>query len=166
MHFRKLSYAAAAVILFALSVLPLAAGAEVLDRVVAFIDDDVITLRELKERYEEARKHDEKATEEGVLDAMINRMLLMREARALGMEGPDEAVLEEYVDLRVRAFIKPSEKDMMDYYEENADMFEDRDFDSLKEDIAGLLQEKEVNRKLKRHIDDLKARTHIKVFFP
>ena len=139
----------------------------VLDRVVAFVDDEAITLGELKEAYERAKENNGDSTETKVLNGMINRALLLGEARRLRMEAPDEEeTIREYIDLKLRVFVKVSEEDVRNYYEENKDRLGGRDFDSLKDMIERLLDEKELNKRLKGHIEDLRTKSYIKVFYP
>jgi len=73
----------AVLLLFSLPVV----SAEVIDRVVAFVDDKAITLSELEEKYKAAVKLSPNIKKEDVLNTMINRVLLLREAKKLRIEG-------------------------------------------------------------------------------
>src|SRR3989304_5892407 len=53
------------------------------DRVVAFVDNTAITLSELDEVYTESLKHTPDITKEKVLNTLVNRLLLLREAKKL-----------------------------------------------------------------------------------
>ncbi len=50
------------------------------DRVAAFVDEDSITASELQEQYMETLKMTPDITKEEVLNTMINRILILREA--------------------------------------------------------------------------------------
>jgi hypothetical protein len=138
--------------------------AEVLDRIVAYIDSEAVTLSELEESYAGTLKIRPSATRLEVLEVMINRHLLLIDARRLRLEAEDDtALLKEYVDLKVKAFIKVGEQDMRKFYDDNKAEFVDLEFDNVKERISEYLLEKEVNRKLSETIERLKSETHIKI---
>jgi len=140
------------------------AGAEVIDRVVAYVDTEAITLSELDEAFEKTKEMSPGAARSEVLGTMINRRLLLREARRLRLEAPDEdRLLEEYIDLKFRAFIKIKESDIEDFFEANPGEFGSSSYDEVKDQIEGYLTEKEVNYRIRRHLDDLKKNAHIKV---
>lgn len=137
--------------------------AEIIDRVVAFVDEEAITLSELEETYENIKKVDASITREEVLKTMINRILLLREAKKLRIEAPTEDdLLHEYIDLKVRTFIKVKEEDIGDFYNRNRAEFKGMEFDAVRDKIESYLLEKEVNLRLKRHIEDLRSKAHIK----
>lgn len=138
--------------------------AETIDRVVAYVDDEAITLRELNAAYEAALQLNPGTTREKVLDSMIDRFLLLREARLLRLEAPDEEeLLNEYVELKVKAFIKISEQDLKAYYQRNRKDFGELDFDAARDGIEALLQKREVSKMLEGHIQTLRSRYDIKI---
>ncbi|MBU4321010.1 MAG: hypothetical protein Q8N12_04280 [Thermodesulfovibrionales bacterium] len=141
-----------------------AASAETIDRVIAFVDDKAITLSELDENYKTAVKPRTDIKKEEVLNTMINRMLLLREAKKLRIEGanPDE-VIREYIELKLKTFIKITEDDLREFYEKNRKEFGKTDFDDAREKIEEYLVEKEVNIRLKKHIEDLRTKAYIKI---
>jgi hypothetical protein len=95
---------------------------------------------------------------------MINRLLLIREARRLRLEATDEdQLLDEYIDMKVRAFIKIKESAITDFYESNIAEFEDKSYAEVKGDIEAYLLEKEVNYRIRKHLDSLKEKAHIKI---
>lgn len=51
------------------------------DRVVAFVDDNAITLSELEVMYSVTKKITPDTSKEDVLNTMVNRLLLLREAK-------------------------------------------------------------------------------------
>ncbi len=151
-------------ILLALILFAFHARAEVIDKVVAFIDTEAITLSELRDTHEKTLKLSPDITEQEVLATMINRVLLLREARRLRLEAPDEdQLLEEYIDLKVRAFIKIKESDIRDVYASNIGEFGGKDYTGVKDDIEAYLFEKEVNYRIRRHLEGLREKTYVRV---
>ncbi|RJQ41614.1 MAG: hypothetical protein C4550_01260 [Nitrospiraceae bacterium] len=138
--------------------------AEVIDRVVAFVDDKAITLSDLEDNYKAAIKLRPDIKKEEVLNTKINRMLLLREAKKLRIEGanPDE-IIKEYIELKLRTFIKITEDDLREFYDKNRKEFGKADFDDSREKIEVYLVEKEVNIRLKKHIEDLRSKAYIKI---
>src|SRR3989338_2834093 len=57
------------------------ACAELLDRVVAIVDDEAVMFSELNEAYQKALSSKTGATQEEVLNCLINRVLLLKQAK-------------------------------------------------------------------------------------
>jgi hypothetical protein len=94
------------------------------DRVAAFVDDEAITNSELQDQYKKALGVTPDVTIEEVLNTMINRVLILREAKKYRIEEPTpEEVIREYIDLKVRAFIRVTETEIETYFRENSSMF-------------------------------------------
>lgn len=139
-------------------------AAELIDRVVAFVNDRPITLSELRETYERTKKVQPDISMDEVLTTMINRLLLLNDARRLKIEAKtDEEVLSEYMELKVRAFIRVREEDIEEYYKKNEMEFGGADYESVMERIEEYLTEKEINRILKKQIAELREKAYIKV---
>lgn len=140
------------------------AEAEIFDRVVACVDEQAITLSEFQEQFNNAKKLTPNITEDEVLGTMINRLLLLREAKKYMIEAPsNEEMLNEYIDLKVRAFIRVSEKDIEEFYGANKDKFKGKDYDDVREDIEKYLTEKELNERLKETLKKLRKNAYVKV---
>jgi hypothetical protein len=146
-----------------LCIAPIVYG-ELIDRVAAFVDDHAIALSELNEMYGKTRKMNPDITRKEVLDTMINRVLLLKEAKRLKLEAAnDDELLNEYMELKVRAYVRITDEQMDEYYRENLARFQGAPFESVKEKIEEYLMEKEVNRTLKQQIDELKKKAYIKI---
>jgi parvulin-like peptidyl-prolyl isomerase len=142
-------------------------GAETVDKVVAFINDYAITLRELNASYDRARASKPDISRQEVLNTMINRQILLNEAKRLRIQAEnDEDIMGEYIDLKITAFVKVSEEELRRFYEENREELGAVRFDAVQDSIEQYLREREINIRLKRHIEELRAKSHIKVFFP
>lgn len=148
---------------FTLSVCPtLFAG--IRDRVVAYVDDTAITLTELDKKYSETVHVTPAVTREEVLNTMINRILLIREARKIRLKSErEDELLKEYVDLKIRSFIRIKDEEIRDFYKSHASDFPGKDLDELREDIENYLIEQELNNRLKQHITDLRNNACVKI---
>jgi hypothetical protein len=141
---------------------PLFAG--IRDRVVAYVDTSAITLSELDKKYAETVRVTPAITREEVLNTMINRMLLLREARKIRLKSEQEdELLKEYVDLRIRSFIRIKDEEIRTFYEEHASDSPEKGLDELREDIENYLIEQELNKGLKNHITTLRDNACIKI---
>jgi len=146
-------------LLFALGSSPFAM---IKDHVVAFVDNTAITLSEFEEEYSKAQKVTPGITKEEVLNAMINRVLLLREAKKIRLsEHSDDELLKEYIDLKLRTFVKIKEKDVLDYYEIHIKDFQGKALEDVREEIENYLTEAELNRLLKKHIEELRKKAYI-----
>lgn len=139
-------------------------NADYRDRVVAYVDNDVITLSELEERYAHTLEIAPDITRDEVLHTMVNRLLLLREAKKIKLEVPSEdALIKEYIDLKVKAFIRIKEEEIVDFYNQNKEKFQEKELETVREDIENILTEKALNERLKSHIEDLKENACVKI---
>jgi len=135
------------------------------DRVIAFVDDQAITLSELHEQYQSTTKISPDITIGEVLDTMINRILILREARKYRIEAPSlEQVMHEYIDLKIRAFIRVGESDIEKFYLENKANFAGREFEDVRDEIDRYLTEKELNERLKEVLRELRKDAYIRTY--
>ncbi|HWR89205.1 MAG TPA: hypothetical protein VN260_03010 [Dissulfurispiraceae bacterium] len=161
MRFRRLlSWLTVGLILFAAGT----AHAEVIDRIVAAIDDRAVTLSEFQATYQRMKEKIPSITEEEALQSYINRLLLLKEARKMRLEGAsDDERINEYLDVRIKSLILIKEKEISDFYEKNKERFGDRDYLSVRDEIEEYLTEAEVNRAIKNHVEELRARSEIRI---
>lgn len=139
--------------------------AELVDRVVAYVNDRAITLSELQQTFERTKKLQPDISMEEVLDTTVNRLLLLSDARRLKMEAKtEEETLSEYVDLKVRAFIRVREEEIEDYYRKNEKEFAGASLELVRDRIEDLLTEKEINRLLKVQIAELRSKAFVRIF--
>ncbi len=156
------------IILIVLLILPAGrvfAAEKTLDRIVAFVNDDAILLSELDVSYALARKLSPDITRRQVLQTMINRELLLEQARKIFPEpvSEDQAV-DQFTDLKIRAFVRIPGEAVRNFYDENKKQLGDVPFDSVKDRIERLLMEKEINRRLQGYLETLRGKAHIKIF--
>ncbi len=138
--------------------------AEIHDRVVAFVDNQAITLSEFTLQYERTRKVSPAVTREEVITTMINRLLLLREARKYRIEAlSPEEIVREYIDLKIRAFIRVPESEIEAFYGTNIARFAGKDFDQVRDEIERYLMEKDLNVRLRETIAGLRKGAYIRV---
>lgn len=139
-------------------------SAEVIDRIVAFVDDRAITMSELENNYKDTVKLMPDIKREEVLNTVINRILLLREAKKLRIEAPTkDAIIQEYIELKLKTIIKITEEDLKEFYEKNRNEFGNVEFDDVRDKIENYLIEKEVNQRLEKHIEELRSKAYIKI---
>ncbi|MDI6889607.1 MAG: hypothetical protein QMC83_01510 [Thermodesulfovibrionales bacterium] len=131
---------------------------------VAFVDNTAITLSELEEAYTNSQKITPGITKEEVLNTMVNRILLLREAKKIRLEAPSEdELLKEYIDLKIRPFIKIKEEELVDFYQRHIGDFQGREFEAVREEIENYFAEDELNQLLKMHVNELRKKAYIKI---
>lgn len=159
MPFNRLLYCS---IVLLCTVLP--ASAELIDRVIAYVDDRAITLREFNEYYDKTEKIKPGISREDVLNTFINRILLLREAKKLKIEArTEDELLNEYIELKVKAFIRIREEEIRAFYDSHTSEFKDLSYESVRDRIEDYLVQLELNRLLKRHINELRTNSYIKI---
>lgn len=140
------------------------ASAKLIDRVVAFVDDRAITLSEFEDYYKNTIRVKPEIKKEEALNTLINRILLLKEAKKLRIDATSEdAIISEYIELKLRTFIKITEEDIKEFYEKNMEEFGSVDFENVRDKIELYLTEREVNERLKKHLEDLKSKAYIKI---
>jgi hypothetical protein len=140
-----------------------ATGATI-DRVVAYIDDTAITERELNAQHKKDISLYPSRTRRQTLEAMINTSLMIRDARKLRLWAKnDSELLQKYLDLKVRAVILVSERDIATFYKENRDRYAGRDLKDLKPEIRKYLEEFNYNTVLKELIAGLREAALIRI---
>jgi len=138
--------------------------AAIFDRVVAFVDNQAITLSEFQEQYRNTLKVSPDITEDEVINTMVNRLLLLREAKNYRIEASSrEEIIKEYIDLKVRAFISIGEGQLEDFYKKNSNQFSGREYEEVRGEIEKYLTEKELNERLKEMLKELRKNAYLKI---
>lgn len=139
-------------------------AAEMFDRVVAFVNNQAITLSEFQEQYRNTLKIAPDVTKKDVINTMVNRILLLDEARKYRIVAPTEdEMIKEYIDLKVRAFITVGEREMETFYENNRSRFGGKDYEDVRGEIENYLTEKKLNERLREILADLRQKAYIKI---
>ncbi len=155
--------------------------AEVLDKVVAIVDDEVITLSEFNEAYQKASYSGMEITREEVLDSMINRILLLKQVKRFNIKystvvqtiEDENELINEYIERKLKSFIRIPFEEIELFYKRNKESFlsqripEDRkntkDLYDVKDEVETYLIEKELNKRLITHIEELRKEAYIKI---
>ncbi|MBI5101754.1 MAG: hypothetical protein HZB33_07980 [Nitrospirae bacterium] len=139
-------------------------AAPINDRVVAFVDNQAITLSEFEEQYKNTLRVTATVTGEEVLNTMINRILLLREAKKYRIEAPTkEELIKEYINLKIRALLTVSDREIEEFYLANSREFPGLQYDDVRAEIENYLSEKLLNEKLKATIKELRNNAFIKI---
>ena len=152
---------------------------EVVDRVVAIVDDEAVMLSELNSAYQrafspqgesaEAENSKTDITQEEVLNGLINRVLLLKQAKKFSHsiqtrnDYDENTLIKEYIEKQLKTFIRIPFEEIEQFYEKNKEKFGSKDFYDVRDEIEELLIEKELNRRLIRHIEELRKNAYIQV---
>ncbi|MDP3296169.1 MAG: SurA N-terminal domain-containing protein [Thermodesulfovibrionia bacterium] len=152
---------------------------EVVDRVVAIVDDEAIMLSELNSAYQrafspqgesaEAENSKIDITQEEVLNGLINRVLLLKQAKKFSHsiqtrnDYDENTLIKEYIEKQLKTFIRIPFEEIEQFYEKNKEKFGSKDFYDVRDEIEELLIEKELNKRLIRHIEELRKNAYIKI---
>jgi hypothetical protein len=163
-HKRATSCAALFFIILFLFAFSAPLSAAIRDRVVAYVDNMAITLSDLEDRYAETTKFNADITKEEVLETIINRTLMLREAKRMRLEALSESLLlNEYIDLKVKAFIRIKDETIKEFYNGHIENFQGKEFEDVSEEIENYLTEGELNQRLKTHINGLREKACVQM---
>jgi hypothetical protein len=146
--------------------------AEVIDRIVAIVNDDVILQSEFLKAYNIARQNNPDVKKSEVLDGMIDRLLLLSRAKKFrpvslaarqGQPRDDDTIIKEYIDVRLKGFIHIPYDDIEYYYTRHRDLFKGKEFFDVRDEIEKHLVEQELNVKLREFINELKSSSYIRI---
>ena len=172
-HIKKISFpvSLSCLCMSILILLPFSSGAEVLERVVAIVDEEAILLSEFLATYEKARKNDPKITREKVLSDMVDRLLLIHQAKKFRLGGikrvqgvSDESELvNNYIERRIKSLIHIPFEDIEDYYNKHIDEFAGAELLQVKDDIERRLVARALQLRILRHLKELRDNAYIRI---
>jgi parvulin-like peptidyl-prolyl isomerase len=149
-------------VIFMLLAVSSSSGVELLDRVVAQVDDQAITYSEFSLKFNRMKQVLPSITEEEALNSMINSLLLLQMAKKMKLEAATEdALIKEYVDITIRSRITIPEDRLSEYYNNYKQEFGDKDYSSVRDQIEKYLLEFETNKHLKEHLKELQNQANI-----
>jgi peptidyl-prolyl cis-trans isomerase SurA len=90
------------IVLLSLALQGAASGSVVVDRVVAVVNSEIITLSDLQREQVQNRKSDRKLDERQLLEEMINRKLQVAAAKRVGMDVTDKELADAVTDITKR----------------------------------------------------------------
>ncbi len=146
---------------------------EILDRVVAIVNNDIILLTEFKKELKRVRSERNEITEHEVLQGMIKRALILEEANKFLMRGNNDIynlitdmnqkLIEEYIEKRIKAFIHIPFEDIEKYYQENKHNFNGKDLYGAWDEIEQIIKREKLKTKLDEHVDSLMKKAYIRI---
>ena len=75
----------------------------------------------------------------------------------------EDALVNEYVELRVKSGVRIKESDLEDFYRGNEKEFKGEGYEAVRDRIEEYLVEKETNRVLKAHLEELRKRAYVRI---
>jgi peptidyl-prolyl cis-trans isomerase SurA len=90
------------IVLLSFSLQGAASGSVVVDRVVAVVNSEIITLSDLQREQAQNQKSDRKLDERQLLEEMINRKLQIAAAKRVGMDVSDKELADAVTDITKR----------------------------------------------------------------
>jgi isopentenyl diphosphate isomerase/L-lactate dehydrogenase-like FMN-dependent dehydrogenase len=136
--------------------------AVLLDRVVAYIDDQAVTYSEFMIKYEKLKEAVPGISQDDALISMINSQLLLQKAKKMRLQAAtDDDLIKEYVDIMIKSRVVITEDKAQDYYNGHKQEFGDKDFNAVREEIEKYLSELETNLQLKEHLKELRSQANI-----
>ncbi|UCH81197.1 MAG: hypothetical protein JSW20_00935 [Nitrospiraceae bacterium] len=146
--------------------------AELQDRIVAIVNDEIILYSEFSKELKIAREFDADVTGEDVLQEMINQLLILDKARkfrittsAYGQSRAkdEQSIIKEYIDVRLRGFIHVPYEDIEYYYYQNEDSYSGKELYDVRDEIEDYLIERELSIKLLEYVEELKRNSYIRI---
>ncbi|MDO8282758.1 MAG: hypothetical protein Q7U10_09110 [Thermodesulfovibrionia bacterium] len=140
-----------------------------IERVVAIVNDEVILLSEFNDAYENAVASEKGMSKEGFLDEMINRELILEQARKFNFEGSpdtkvsDNLLVQRYLERRIKAFIHIPFAEVENYYLENPALYKGKSFYDVQDEIDSFLVDEKLRIKTSEHIKELRDNAYIRV---
>lgn len=137
----------------------------IIDRLAAYVDDTAITLSEFDIEFRKMTKATPDISKKEVMDSIINRILLIKEARKIRLDAnTEDELVNLYLDIKIRSRLFVKEEEIVNFYKEYIGEFKGQDYLLVKDQIEYYLLEKELNDILKKHIEELRRNAEIKVF--
>jgi len=151
--------------------LPALSHSEILDRIVAIVNDNVILLSEYKEAIQAAEKSGKQLSDDMVLNEMIDRMLILEQAKRLRIDVIEDSTgavdkdrtINEYIERRIKAFVHVPIDKIESYYLNNKEQFGNKTFSEAKDEIEEHLTEGELKSKIAEHIAELRKKAYIRI---
>lgn len=136
----------------------------IIDKLAAYVDDTAITLSDLQNETGKIRETVPYMTQKEILNSMINRLLLLKEARKIRLEAQtDDELINAYLDIKIKSRIFIKEDDITEFYKKHSEEFKGQDELLVRDQIEKYLLEKEFNDILKKHLEELWQLAEIKI---
>lgn len=146
-----------------------AGHSEILDRVVAIVNNEIILLTEFRKEIERVLSEGNEMTDHEVLQGMIKHALILEEAKKYLTSGnyditnKNQKLIEEYIEKRIKAFIHIPFEDIERYYQENKNNFNGKDLYGAWDEIEQIIKREKLKTKLNEHINLLMKKAYIRI---
>jgi hypothetical protein len=145
--------------------------AEMVERVVAIVNDDVILHTELMEVLRKSKASGDSSSEKEILEKMIERKLVLQQVKRFRLDnatyGEDEReaqkLINGYVESRIKALIHVSFKEIENYYEAKQDDFGGKDLYESWDEIENILRNQKLTARRHEHIALLRNKAYIRI---
>jgi hypothetical protein len=145
--------------------------AELLDRIVAVVNREIILYSELQRAVEKSKAAGENKTDIEVLQGLIDRTLLLEQAQKFQVElktynrTDEEArkMIDDYINRRIKAFIHVPFEEVENYYASHKDDFGGRGLYEVWDKIEERLKIGLLAIKLDEHISQLRKEAYIRI---
>ncbi|GAB4540571.1 MAG: hypothetical protein Fur0020_09810 [Thermodesulfovibrionia bacterium] len=133
------------------------------------MNEDVILFSEFKEAFDKEVKAGARKTEIDVINEMINKKLLLEEAKRfisadrIGDLKDDDALINEYINTKIRPFIHIPIAEVELYFMEHRDSFKGRYFYEVKDEIEAILMEGLLKQRINEYVKGLREKAYIRV---
>ena len=141
-------------------------SSEVLDRVVAVVNDEVILLTELKNEMSARKEAGSELTAAEVLDEMINRLVLLEQARKfmLNTTASDiDSIVDLYLERSIKAIIHIPFEEIESYYIDHSELYGDKEFYDVKDEIESYMIANELKIRMLKHTKELRSKSYIRI---
>lgn len=145
--------------------------AGLIERVVAIVNNEPVLYSRLQEWIAFEASEGRAVSESEALDTLIQRVLIMQQARKIGLvdqtylssRDQEDKVIETYIERRVKALIHVPFSEIEDYYRNNTGLFGDRDLYEVWDEIEAVLREGRLQMKLDDHVAELRKGAYIRI---
>ncbi len=147
-----------------LAVTPVKAYARMIDRVVAFVDDEAITYVDLMDFINRMNSKGIKVKEKEAISTLVNRKLLIKDALRLKLEAEnDDELIDKYINIKIRPFVLVREEEVRGYYNKHKEKLSGVSYQRIRRKIMKLIFEKKLNRAITARLKELRKRHVVKI---
>jgi len=144
---------------------------EIIERIVAIVNNNIILLSELTEECKSATQSGEEVDKKKILNRMIDDVLLLQEAAKFGMgtgvryekKKDAQTVIKEFIQIRIRAFIHIPQQEIEEYYNAHRDQYQNKGFFEARDEIEDRMADERMKTRLAAYIDELRRKAYIRV---
>ncbi len=130
-------------------------------------NDEVILLTEFKSELSARKETGFGLTNAEVLDEMINNLLLLEEARKYILKNTtanmEFSIVDLYIERRIKALIHIPYEEVEAYYADNREVYGNKEFYDVKDEIESSMVDKELKVRMLRHTEELRKKSYVRI---